>query len=370
MGTDTVLDSGAAQQARSMLGSKLSTSPGATVERLYRQYWPPVTEFEGLSEPLAAFMHADRAGREEHLAALRGDPEAHGKFLHESLAEIYPNSFGYRDSPCAAAADDDLEVAMYSARIQLEREYLDHWLPFPEVPRFDNQETAADYLDELAEINPGRSHRLFDYLALEAPVEHLEMFLRGEIIRTEFVDDEVSLLTVGLQGTQKAVVAANLWDECGRGKLENFHTFWLRRLIDASPGRWDGFAEYRAGHHPWFADITSNTNALLLTRPAYTQHAYGAFLVFESWVVSHFGHLLSAMDRLGINDADRRIYFAAHVAVDPRHAQELADGIRFQRPAMTPEEIHRVVQGAHLAAEAGRRQYDYWLSRFTAETAA
>ncbi|MCC3761582.1 iron-containing redox enzyme family protein [Glycomyces sp. TRM65418] len=369
MSGDIVLDTGAAQQARSVLGGKLSVPAGETVERLYRQYFPPVPDFEGLPGPLEAFLHDGPQARDQRLAALRGDREAHGRFLHESLGELYPNVFGYRDSPCAETADDDLEVAMFSARVRLEREYLEHWLPFPDVPRFDDQRDAADHLDELAETNPGVHHPLFDYLATEAPIEHLEMFLRGETIRNEIVDDEVALLTVGLQGTQKAVVAANLWDECGRGKLENFHTFWLRRLIDASPGGWDGFAEYRTGH-PWFAKITSNTNAMLLSRPAYVQQAYGCFLVFESWVAPHFVNLLAAMDRLGVHDDDRRIYFAAHVAVDPRHAQELADGLRFQRPEPTPGELHRVVQGAHLAAEAGRLQYDYWLSHFTGETAA
>lgn len=369
MTSDTALDTGAAQQAKSVLGGKLSTPAGETVDRLYRRYFPPVAPFEGLPDELAAFVRADSRAREEHLAALRGDAEAHGRFLHEALGEIYPNVFGYRDSPCAETADDDLEVAMFSARVGLEREYLDHWLPFPDVPDFDDQHEAADHLDELAETNPGVHHRLFDYLAAEAPIEHLEMFLRGETIRNEIVDDEVALLTVGLQGTQKAVVAANLWDECGRGKLENFHTFWLRRLIDASPGGWEGFSEYRTGH-PWFAKITSNTNAMLLSRPAYVQQAYGCFLVFESWVAPHFRNLLAAMDRLGIDEDDRRIYFAAHVAVDPRHAQELADGVRFQRPALTPPEIRRAVQGAHLAAEAGRLQYDHWLSHFTGEKAA
>lgn len=61
---------------------------------------------------------------------------------------------------------------------------------------------------------------------------------------------------------------------------------------------------------------------------------------------------------------------AAHVAVDPRHAEELADGMRFQRPETAPDEIRRVLRGAHLAAEAGRLQYDHWLTHFTGETAA
>ncbi|QSB06080.1 iron-containing redox enzyme family protein [Natronoglycomyces albus] len=364
--SNTSLDSGAQQQARSVLGGRLSSPVTESVDQLYEHYFPPVPAYEGLPSELHAFVHTDTESRRKQLNELRGNHQEYGRFLHSCLGEIYTNIFGYHDGPSASVPDDDLEVAMFSARIQLEREVLTHWLPFPDVPRFENQETAADYLDELADTNAGVHHPLFDYLATDAPRENLDMFLRGETIRNEIVDDEVALLTVGLQGTQKAVVAANLWDECGRGKLENFHTFWLRRLIEASPGGWEGFADYRSSH-PWFAKITSNTNAMLLTRPAYVQQAYGCFLIFESWVAPHFRKILAAMDRLHIHDDDIRIYFAAHVAVDPRHAEELADGLRFQRPRMTPEEIHKVVQGAHLAAEAGRIQYDHWLSFFTGQ---
>jgi hypothetical protein len=45
--------------------------------------------------------------------------------------------------------------------------------------------------------------------------------------------NEVALLVFGLQGSQKAVAVANIWDACGRGRLETFHTFWLRRFICA-----------------------------------------------------------------------------------------------------------------------------------------
>ncbi|MFC4334322.1 iron-containing redox enzyme family protein [Salininema proteolyticum] len=360
---DETLDDEAAQQAKSILGNRLAAPARDTVERLYGHYFPPVPAFDGWDDDTEAFIRAEDNDREATLTALRPRDDAHGRFLHQTLAEIYPNTFTYRDSPAHETADDGLEVSMFSARVRLEREYLRHWLPFPHVPRYETQEEAADHLEHLAATNPGVDHPLFDYLAAEAPRRHLEKFLRGETIRNEIVDDEVALLTVGLQGTQKAVVAANLWDECGRGRLENFHTFWLRRLIDRSENGWEGFYDYRE-NHPWFAKITSNTNAMLLSRPAYTQQAYGCFLVFESWVAPHFTHILTAMDRFAIDEADRRIYFAAHVAVDPRHADELADGVRFQRPRLSPAEIHRVLQGAHLAADAGKRQYDLWLDHF------
>jgi hypothetical protein len=355
------LDKGAQQQARTVLGSRLSTPINNTVTRLYSRYWPPVRPFTGLRAELRDLLATGDAERDTLLVSLRSTGDQYGRFLHENLAEIYAYLFSYRDGPCTKASDDALETALLGVKIRLEREFIDHWLGDLVVPEFVDQHKAADHLDVLAAINPGVDHPLFIYLREQASRDQLEAFLRGETIRNEVVDDEVALLTVGLQGPQKAVVAANLWDECGRGRLENFHTFWLRRFIEASKGGWKEFARLRDGN-PWFAKITSNTNAMFLTRPAYKQLAYGCFLIFESWVESHFRHLLAAMDRHGITDQNIRIYFAAHVAVDPRHSRELSDAMRFQRPELSTNEVNDIVRGAHIAAEAGRRQYDRWLT--------
>lgn len=325
-------------------------------------YWPPVRPFEGLSPELTRFLSAPPDAQAELLAGLRGDPEAHGRFLHEHLATLCSRSLGYRDGPANRTRDDDLEIALFAARTRLERELFDHWARPAPVPEPAGQEEAADHLDRLAADNPGAHHALFRYLAEEATREQIEYFLRCELIRNEVVDDEVALLVVGLQGLQKAVAAANLWDECGRGRLENFHTYWLRRQLGSAAG-WEELARYRA-RHPWYAKITSNLFTSLLTRPARTQAAYGCFLIFESWVEPHFRLLLDGMSRVGIHDADVRVYFTAHVRIDPRHSQELSDGLRAQRPPLTPAEVCQVLRGAHLAVDAGVRQYDRILRRF------
>lgn len=358
----SVGDLAIARQLPSSLGTSRLRALPADLAALYDHYWPPVPEFTALDNEIRGFLAAGPDRQQAALAALRGDQESHGRFLHETLAEIYAHLFGYRDGPATAAPDDELEILLQRSKIVLERELFDHWATPEPVPELDGPLTAADYLDHLSDTNPGVHHPLFDYLAEQATRTQLMRFLLCETIRNEVVDDEVALLVVGLQGMQKAVAAANLWDECGRGKLENFHTFWLRQLLESARA-WQTMLDYRGGH-PWFARITSNTNAALLTRPAYKQQAYGCFLVFESWVAPHFRAVLRGMDRLGMTAETAeglRIYFAAHVKIDPRHGQELADGIRVQRPPLTPGELHQVVLGAHLAASAGARQFDRML---------
>lgn len=102
-------------------------------------------------------------------------------------------------------------------------------------------------------------------------------------------------------------------------------------------------------------------NAALLTRASRKQMAYGCFLVFESWVEPHFVRILDGMTRVGLLDEDARLYFAAHVKIDPRHSRELCDGLRMQCPALTPAELDDIVVGGHLAASAGTRQFDHML---------
>jgi hypothetical protein len=343
------------QQENSVIASE-RLRPASGRHDLYDHYWPPVTSFAGLGGDLARFLALPGSRQAGALASLRHDPDRHGRILHEYLSVIYSYLFGYRDGPCSVTADDDLETSILTAKIGLERELVDYWLAPGCIPEFTNQLDAADYLDEFAENNPGVTHSLFNFLRDEATPGQMARFLQCEVIRNEVVDDEVALLVAGLQGSQKAVAAANLWDECGRGRLENFHTYWLRELLQATEG-WENLTSSRT-EFPWFTRITSNVFAALLTRPAYKQMAYGCFLISESWVEPHFRRILDGMERAGIAQPGIRIYFAAHVAIDPRHSRELSDGLRARRPALTPAEVQQVVRGAHLASAAGVCQFD------------
>ncbi len=362
---DITLEEDVAVQANTLLGAKMQLQSERA--QLQTHYWPPVLACNGLSEALKSFLALDVEARLDFLAHLRADVNHHGKFLHLALGEIYAYLFGYRDGVATLAVDDAIETALLSAKIGLEREFIDRWIGVINAPVFGDVISAANHLDLLAATNPGVHHPLFHYIEHEAPREQVEMFLRGEVIRNEVVDDEVALLVFGLQGSQKAVAAANLWDECGRGRLENFHTYWLRRFIGQD--QWGSFMTLR-NENPWFAKITSNTNNMLLTRPAYKQMAYGCFMMFESWVEPHFRAIIGAMDRLGMLDSDQRIYFAAHIAVDPRHSKELSDGLRMQCPALDHKHLNDVVRGAHLAVVAGNRQYDHWLHFFKCSSTA
>lgn len=331
------------------------------VARLQDRSWPPVRAFAGLDPGLDAFCCLSGPEQKAYLAARSELGEAHDRIVHGYLSEIYGYLFGYRDGPCSVRPDDDLERRLLGAKIVLERELLDRCFDAATVPAgIGSQRDAVAYLGDLVSANPGVCHELFDYVAGAAPAAALEAFLRCELIRNDVVDDEVALLVVGLQGQMKAVAARNLWDECGHGQLARFHTFWLRQLLDVTDG-WDALVEYRATARPWFAAITSNLNAMLLSRPPYRFMAYGCFLVFESWVEPHFRRILQGMGRVGFTHPDACRYFSSHVLIDPLHGAQLLDGIARQRPELSAEEVAQVLRGAHLGIAAGMAQFDRML---------
>jgi Iron-containing redox enzyme len=329
--------------------------------KLQYRYWPPINKFENFNESLLIFINLEVNKQDELLVNMRDDIEVSGKVIHEYLGVIYSYLLGYKDSPCHIKTDDELEIKLQRAKIILERELMNHWLAIPTIPQQLNQTEAAEYLCTKIHDNSGAYHQLFDYIGTNASKAAIWTCLQHEVIRNEIVDDEVAWLASGLQGLLKKVVVSNLWDECGHGKLHNFHTYWLRLLLEESNG-WEQLAKYRKSDIPWFSKIASNTFNMLLTRPGYKFMAYGYFLISESWVKPHFQRILAGMKRVEISSENLSMYFTAHLKIDPSHATELVEGVAYQEPRLSQVEINEILTGAHLAIAAGTFQYNYMLS--------
>ncbi len=330
-----------------------------TAPPLQNHYWPPVNRFSGFSQDLACFINLSSDEQHRWLNQISKEPDSYGQFLHNSLATIYAYCLGYHDSPYFLTTEESLERLLLNAKLTLETELLKNGLPSNPIPQGLSQSEAADYLNILAVDNPSIPHPLFDYLET-APKKVLLCFLQHELMRNEVVDDEVSLLVAGLQGRFKTVAAANLWDECGRGKLIHAHTYWLRRLLEATGG-WQELKDYRL-KSPWFSRITSNLFMLLLTRPGLKLSAYGYFLMSESAVAPHFAKILSGLRKVKLTQEDITIYFDAHFKIDKHHGQELVDAVRYKEPSLTQQEIDLLLLGAHLYITAATMQYDRMVS--------
>jgi uncharacterized short protein YbdD (DUF466 family) len=324
---------------------------------LQGKVWPHVESFIALSEVYENFLSSSRERRLLTLRELNDDWEGKGKLLNECLGIIYAYIYGYTDSPCHLSVVEDFEANILSAKLDLERDLIQNWLPIESCRAISEQKDAARYLTDYSESNLGVTHPLFEYLAHKASKEAMIEFLRLEVCRNEVVDDEVALLVFGLQGAMKKVAVSNLWDECGNGNLSGFHTYWLRRLLEGL-GDWDNYVSYRRQEKPWASMITSNSFNALLTRPGYKYRAYGSFLVTEGWVFPHFELILQGLNRVDLNSEEITIYFTAHHKLDPHHTKELITGLSEQVPRLNEREVQEVILGAHIASAAGIAQYD------------
>jgi hypothetical protein len=322
--------------------------------------WPPVAAFDEFTPLVRSFLWATQEEQRKMLVDRRSDHDRHGELINSCLGVIYAYWYGYKDSPVYLRGDVELETRLLTAKLILEEEMIDVWLPRYDLPTFSTQEELADFLENFIanpKLNIGVYHEFWDYIRDEATYEGMREFLRLVLCRTEIVDDECALLLVGLQGNLKKVMASNLWDECGNGVLTRFHTYWLRRMLE-SLGDWEGLPEFRSSNlKPWSSGVLSNMFNVLLTRPGYKMRAYGCFLVTESWVEPHFVRIIDGLKRVGLDDADVSVYFQAHTKIDPHHTAELIEAVRHQTPPLNSTEISEIMRGVNLALSGAICQY-------------
>lgn len=327
--------------------------------------WPPLNNFDLKKKSELVELLAIPSGQLRHeLISLRSRKDLHAERIMNSLGILYAHFYNYQDAPDLSGIDDG-EAHLVRVKRIMEEEMIAHILGVnvPQTSDFDSdQGKVVDHLEHLSLDNRGVLHPFFEYVADEMPIEQMKEFLWLEVIRNEVVDDEVAMLVPSLQHSMKQVIASNLWDECGNGKIDGFHTTWLVRLL-SSQDEWQDFMTYRETR-PWFSMCTSHSFNSLLTTPGCSYHAYGTFLINESWVADHFERILRGMDRVNIFDDDRRVYFDAHYKIDRQHRLEMIEGLRQQYPALAQPRLREVLEGAYQAIFAGVVMYDNLLAYF------
>ena len=328
--------------------------------------WPPVHAFsQDDLNLLLPLLNAKSSEIREKLAFLRNhDNQKHANTIFHTLGILYAHFYGYVDAPLIDNIED-IEAHFVRVKRILEDEMIRHIFK-PDLSEIDlyadSTKATVTYLKALKNHNAGVHHELFDYIKDHFTHDDMKKFLWLETMRNEVVDDEVAMMVPGTQHAMKQVLSSNLWDECGNGKIDGFHTSWLIRLL-TSENQWADFMEYRK-IRPWFSMSTSHSFNSLLTTPGRNFAAYGTFLINESWVIPHFEKILSAMNRLKIGDADIRIYFEAHCNIDDHHTAELIEGISNQTPELTKSQRRDVLIGAHQAIASANVMYSNLLNYF------
>ncbi len=199
---------------------------------------------------------------------------------------------------------------------------------------------------------------VYEWLADEADRSDLVEFLAYEGGPDADFDDLVALCQVGLSGLPKLTLAANYWDEMGRGTLGEVHTELHRQMADVLRMR-----RIPLEHLPVEALERKALNGYLATNRALQPEMLGSLGLLECQAGPRCRRVVAAMDRLGMPPAALPFY-AEHATADPRHGKDWIDGaiapIVQQHPAWGP----RILRGARWRARVNRTFFAVMAERF------
>ena len=273
--------------------------------------------------------------------------EADETALTEAL-EIQP--VGRRDAALALSQLHDLHLApitvlgervrfqhhpvVATLKHRLERTFLDR-LPTTGAPAGD----AVTAMRKVAarELVPP----VYDWIAEEADVGEVRAYLSLEGGPDGGFDDLVALCQVGIDGEAKVELAANYWDEMGRGSMAGVHTELHRRMAVALE-----LEAVDRREQPVEALERSLLGTTLATNRALQPELVGALGLLELQAGPRCRRVVKGLQRLGCGE-DALAFYEEHAVADPRHGKDWLDHVVGPLAARFPDWAPRIVRGAH-----------------------
>ena len=190
---------------------------------------------------------------------------------------------------------------------------------------------------------------IYEWLRDDATWPELVEFLAWEGGPDAGFDDFVALAQVGIRGGPKVALAANYWDELGRGRLDEVHTVLHDRLVEAT-------AMPRIPHDqlPVSALERLAIGAMLATNRALQPEALGAFGLLELQAGPRCRAVVGAMRRLG-GPPGALPFYEEHAEADPHHGRAWLAEVIVPLSGHQPDWGERMVRGTRWRAEVNRR---------------
>ena len=207
------------------------------------------------------------------------------------------------------------------------------------------------WYEELRETGPGQNDALFPWLAQEATLEQVVWFLAQEVAGEAGFDDLVALTQIKMPVRPKLEMAANYWDEMGRGHQSGMHGPMLDRLAAALRVRDAGYPIV------WESAALGNLLIGLAANRRYAYQSIGALGVVELTAPGRATCVDQALKRLGVA-AKPRQYYALHATLDVRHSEawnrEVLEPLVTENPRLT----RPIAEGALMRLNAGARCFE------------
>jgi hypothetical protein len=223
-------------------------------------------------------------------------------------------------------------------------------------------EAFVAWFEALKGSGPGEGDPLFPWLADEADLESMRWFLQQEVAGEAGFDDLVAYTQVKMPSRAKLELAANYWDEMGRGSELGMHGPMLGRLSDA------------LGLNPtidgtvWPALALGNTLIAFAATRRYAYHAVGALGAVELTAPWRSDHVARGLKRLGVGK--ERQYYALHATLDVKHSETWNEEVLKPLVAADSDCARYIAEGALMRLEAGARCFEAYRARLWGSDAA
>ncbi len=205
---------------------------------------------------------------------------------------------------------------------------------------------------------------VYAWLSSTATLGELVDFLALEGGPDADFDDLVALCQVGIRGLPKVALAANYWDELGRGERSQVHTELHHRLVRAV-----AMPRIARADLPQAALERSALNGLLATNRALQPEMVGALGLLELQAGPRCRHVVRALKRTGA-PADAIPFYQEHAEVDPLHGKDWLDRVVAPLVEAFPQWSPRIVRGAAWRSYVNARFFADVADRFDARPLA
>ncbi|MGN6314972.1 iron-containing redox enzyme family protein [Trinickia sp.] len=194
----------------------------------------------------------------------------------------------------------------------------------------------------------------FDFLAEEASLSQLSLFVALEAQVDGRFDDIIALSQLGMDGDMKLALAENFWDEMGLGELDEMHT---RTFMRAAP-----YFQGQLGDLDLTVDMPvaalKNGNLLLMyaLRRQHVGRLLGALTLLEQTVPYRFTKMLKGMNRHDV-PKEFRYYHELHVPVDANHGKQLVARVLLPLARKSPSIIRHLCEGCLVRYQIEKEYY-------------
>ncbi|RQR60282.1 iron-containing redox enzyme family protein [Burkholderia sp. Bp9125] len=194
----------------------------------------------------------------------------------------------------------------------------------------------------------------FDFLADEASLPQLSLFVSLEAQVDGRFDDIIALSQLGMDGDMKLALAENYWDEMGLGDVDEMHTRVFMRAapyFKAQLGTLDLDA-----HMPVAALKNGNLLLMYALRRQHAGRLLGALTLLEQTVPYRFTRMLKGMQRHDV-PKEFRYYHDLHVPVDANHGKQLVARVLLPLARRNPRIIRDLCEGCLIRYQIEKEYY-------------